>query len=745
MNDPFVPSGGVSGDGETVVPFKDVEAPSAEPEVRENDGPDAQWTFWNQQLSSALVNERRWRNEAQFAERLYFGPDEDPGRDADEARAPSVLISDDVALIHANIEVLKPMLFSETPQPIVRRRYHGDGGGDETDLIAAEAGQRMATWLLDTEPFDEVMKQVRDDWLIAGRGAGRVRYEATFKDQAGQMAEQIGPDGLPVLVPGEPVKVKTQESVCPIGVEWRRFLTGPSSGWRTMPWLAFEVPMTRGAIERRWGKDVAGAMSYNLPGIEKTAVSDSDRTGRITIFRDSDTGTRPVSVFDTAPVWEIWTKEGKRVIWWSNAYKQGTIEEIDDPLQLKGFWPMPKPLLASVKGDTLTPRPDIMYYARRAEEVRIATEKLNGILKALSVSGLIPAGITDDVKKLLDGDSKIIAIQSWMALMEKGGLANAIQWLPIEAMVSAANALVLLREQAKQQMFEASGVSDVMRAQGDPTETATAQRMKGQYAGLRLADKQRAMAIYAREMLKIMLEIAFEMFDTDRLAKICGGLKIPLTEAERAQMQAANDAAQAQYEQAMQQGALMEQAGMPVPPPPPPPELPEVPGTSWELVHDRLRSDFGREITLSIETQSTVLVDEKEDRAARVEFLESFVGMAQSLTPLAGSGAIDMKTVKELLLFGVRGFPKSRTLESMIAALPDEPKGPAPDDVAVQVAKIRAEVDKLIKEMDMQDSELDRQHEVKMKGVELLAEAERMKAEPGPELPQVPMMEGAQG
>ena len=35
-------------------------------------------------------------------------------------------INDEVALIHSNIEVLKPLIYSDTPQPVVRRRWRGD-------------------------------------------------------------------------------------------------------------------------------------------------------------------------------------------------------------------------------------------------------------------------------------------------------------------------------------------------------------------------------------------------------------------------------------------------------------------------------------------------------------------------------------------------------------------------------------------------------------------------------------------
>ena len=306
-------------------------------------------------------------------------------------------------------------------------------------------------------------------------------------------------------------------------------------------------------------------------------------------------------------------------------------------------------------------------------------------------------------------------------------------------MILAVQALVSLREQAKQAMFEASGVSDIMRAQGDPTETATAQQIKGRYAGLRLADRQRRMAIYARDTLRLLIEIAVEHYDTDHLSEICG-LDLPLTEAERQAMIQQQAQMQAQYDQTMQVYQAAQQApqlAQQLPPPPEPPKFDRIPETSWELIHARLRSDLGRKITVAIETSSTVLSDETMDKELRVEFIASFAGFVEKLAPLLMSGQFDMKLVKELLMFGVRGFPKARTLEGLISQLPDEaPKGNDAPPVQVQVAQIRAEVDKLLAGLDSQDKEKDRQHDMRMKGVELMAESAKMGAQP----PQPPQM-----
>lgn len=704
--------------------------------------------FWDRQIKAAMLFERRWRLEAQATERLYFGPDDDPGETAPEEALAKNKINDKVALIHANIEVLKPLLYSETPQPIVRRRFMGDGKPlDFADLMVAEAGQRLATYLLDTEDFDGAMERARDDWLVAGRGAVRVIYKAEFED-----VQQVDPaTGL-----ASTITRKKDERVCPRSMEWRRVLFAATESWASLPWMAFETPMTRSAIRGRFGPEKADRFAFNGKGLADSDRGPSDTDENRDRLKPLDESGQPaVSPFDTAMVWEIWNKEEGTVVWYSPSYRHGILDRSDDPLLLEQFFPVPKPLLATVKGDRLTPRPDITYYQDRAEEVRLASKKLRSILEVLSISGLFPGVMQEEIKKLLAGDNVMIPVESWLKLMDKGGTANIIQWLPIQHMVAAAQALVLLREQAKEAMYEASGISDIMRSQGDPQETATAQNLKGQYAGLRLKSRQSRMAHFARDTLRLMLEIAFEHFDTERLAAITG-IELPMTEAERNALLAANQmateafqAAMAQHQQQMQAvegaaqqvqqappeaqaaaGPVIQQAAQAIGPPPEPPQLPEVPGTSWEVVHARLKSDFGRKISLTIETQSTILTDEAQDKDARVEFIQAFAGFVTALAPMIQSGLVDLKMVKELLLFGVRGFPKSRTIESMIAALPDEaPQQQDQEPVQVTVANIKAEIDKLIEEMRMADAERDRQHETKLKAIDVIAESARMKNE----------------
>lgn len=725
---------GAGGPSGAAVPFESL--PSFAGGTPESDteaatSPDENASFWRKQIETALVFERRFRGEALAAEKAFFGPDEDQG----EASSSSVNLNNKItelnSTVHANIEVLKPLIFSQTPQPIVQRRFRGDGKAlDETDIMAAETGQRLAQYLLATTPFDGAMEGIRDDWLIAGRGVGRVLYKAKF----GQKPVVDPATGLPVMgADGQPAveTVKLSEDVFARRVEWRRVVFCPSHSWEQMPWIGFEVPMTRSQVEKRFPEHVAD-FAYNRKGLTTSrGISDEDRDGR-GVTSDMPSSGEPVpSPFDTATVWEIWNKETRQVIWWSPDCSRVILDKVDDPLQLEEFWPMPKPLLATTKGESMLPRPDIRYYEERAKEVETATRKMRDILDVLAVAGLFPGNQQDAVTKLMSGNNALYAVSDWIALMEKGGTNNIIQWLPLDAMVAALNALNMMREASKQAMFESSGVSDIMRAQGDPNETATAQNLKGKYAGMRLSSRQRRMAIFVRDMLRLMVEIGVEHFDTAFIADVCG-LDLPMTEAERQQMQAQlkqaqdqhNQMAQQHYQQAAQRAELEAHGMGQQPPLPAMPPFPDqhIPGTSWEKVHERLKSDITRKISIQIETASTILADEDADKQARIDFMGAFSTMIQELQPLMASGQFPLKTVKEILLFGVRGFPNARTLEGMIAELPDEmPDAPAQEDPTIVAAKVRAgaqiEVERLSGKNAMDLAAQQQAHETALAGI----------------------------
>ena len=684
-------------------------------EDAEPKGPSERWTHWQTEVKASLTAEDRWRKEGVEAEKSYFGDDEKDYMSSDYQKDEHK-----TNIIHANIEVLKPLVYSETPDPIVRRRFADGGDNDPTDRIAAMVAQRLGVFMVDTSNFDRAMELARDDWLVPGRGLARVFYEAEFSNQP--VIDQAS--GQPVVdsETGQPFmqEVKSSEEVVIRHWPWQRCLFSASNSWDEVRWVGFEHPMTKMKVKKRFGEEIADATDYPINGLKGTStLSSSEKTGWEPDSDEETSRSPSVTAHDQCIVLEIWSKESGKVIWWSPHYREDVMDEIDDPLNLDNFFNFPMPLLATSKAGMLTPRPDTAYYRQRAEEIDIATRKLRSILNAISVSGAYPGAMSEEIKKLLKGDNIMVAIQEWVAYLEKGGTTGIIQWIPIEQFIKAAQALHAMREQAKQQLYEISGISDIVRGQSDPNETLGAQQIKGNYANLRLRDKQQKMGRFARDAIAIMVEVAVEHFDTQTIADIVN-IKLPMTDMELQALVQQVDLVKQQYAMQAQVAQAMKQ------PPPPEPNIPFFERTSWERVHGLLRDDMQRKFTLNIETDATILGDQEEDKKQRVEFLQAFSAMAESLFPMAQSGVVEMKVIKELMLFAVRGFPKSRTLEGMLESLPEKYEQKPKEDPSVTVAKIKSETDKMIKAMEIQnDASLalgEQSHDMRMKGAEIIAD-----------------------
>ena len=76
------------------------------------------------------------------------------------------------------------------------------------------------------------------------------------------------------------------------------------------------------------------------------------------------------------------------------------------------------------------------------------------------------------------------------------------------------------REDIKGQIYEITGISDIIRGQTAASETATAQQIKGQYAGLRLKSMQETVALFASELLRIKAQIVCTKYQ-DQTILVC--------------------------------------------------------------------------------------------------------------------------------------------------------------------------------------------------------------------------------
>ena len=92
-------------------------------------------------------------------------------------------------------------------------------------------------------------------------------------------------------------------------------------------------------------------------------------------------------------------------------------------------------------------------------------------------------------------DGKMIAVDNMTAIIGKstqagGGLNGVVQWLPMDHVIQTLLGLYQAREQAKDILYEVSGISDIVRGQVDPREKASQSKIKANFASQRLEQRR---------------------------------------------------------------------------------------------------------------------------------------------------------------------------------------------------------------------------------------------------------------
>jgi hypothetical protein len=572
----------------------------------------------------------------------------------------------------ANAEVIKPSIYAKPPIPVVVPKFL-----DRRPVYqeAAELIERCVTVSFDLAYIDELMKLVRDDLALIDRGVAWCRFESA--------------------------KGKEAEKVCIDFKNRRDFLHSISRNWREVTWVAAASYLTRTEAKQRFGS------------ISGEAYQDADYR----VDKDS----REIGGADNrerAKFWEIWSKGDNRVVWVSEGC-ENVLDDDDPHLRLRGFYPCPKPAYGTTQRGSLVPVPDVLQYKDQLEEINLLTGRIHALSDALECKGFYPAGgaeIGDAVQsaiKLKTPGRVLVPISNWAAF---GGSKDVIIWLPIDMIAQTVTALVTLRKQVIDDIYQIMGLSDIMRGSTNPEETLGAQQLKSEYGSVRIRDKQQEMVRLARDLVEITSEIVTEKFKDATMVEMSQS-QLPtermqqkaIDEIERQmrnnaqafaklqsnpqllqQIQQQNPQALQQAQQALQAATAEAQSSIK--------KIAEKP--TLDQVLTLLRDNRMKGFVLDIETDSTITPNEQMEKQARTEF----VGVLSQLLPqLAQMIAAEPATAEfcgEMLRFATAPFRAGRSLDGAIDELVeqmkakgDQPRGDDPttaqNKTALQIEQIK--------------------------------------------------------
>lgn len=556
-------------------------------------------------------------------------------------------------ILWSNVQTLIPAVYAKLPKAVAQRRF---GDNDPVGRVAGQLIERALDYEIEHYPdFRSTMKYAVEDRFLGGRGTAWVRYEPHVRQ-----VEQ--PEGVQVTEDVEEAPQEEIEYECaPVDyVHWKDFGHSVARTWEEVTQVWRWVYMTRDALVERFGD--AG----------KKIPLDSGSESQKSYGQMTKEKTR-------AKVCELWDKESSKVFWFTKGSGE-IIDECDDPLELEGFFPCGKPLYSTTTSDTLIPVPDFVLYQDQAVELDILSDRIDGMVKALRIRGVYDASQPALQRLMTEGENNaLIPVDKWMAFGEKGGLKGSIDLLPIDELANALLNCYRARQEIKAQIYEITGISDIIRGASMASETATAQQIKGQYAGLRLRSMQEEVALFASELIRLKAQVICCKFTPQTIL------------------------AYAAAEQMTQPDQQM---------------IPQ----AMQLLQDKPLRNF----RVEVDADSLVQIDEQQNKQQRMEFLQAFGGFMKEALPVAQVAPELVPMMVELMKFGIGGFPKAKPIEGVLDVALEQmkqkqaqPQQPSPEMMKVQAEQ---QADQMRVEADMRAAQFKAQADVQSQQARIQAD-----------------------
>lgn len=599
-------------------------------------------SFYQELVRTAWTRAEKWRKEAKEIWRAYVS----------ERR---------FNVLYSNTDLLLSALSTNNPRPVIRVRF----GKEQTTQpqlrnlarTAAEVAERAVVYNADQFDLKNVLEAASREALLSGRGVLRASYEVQILSTPTEPAwEQLGIQApVQERIGAQKVELKN--------VPYDEFLCTDAKDWSGVWWVAFRHLMDKTELKEKFGDEAA----------EQVPLS----------YREDADPQDKKHVRELAEVWELWDKREKTVLFFTTEYGKELSRE-EDPYGLEGFFPCGRPL-QFVRGRDLTPVPEYRLYRKTANELSEVVKRIDALVKNIRAKALYSADFKDELADLKNADDNtdVPVNTSFNMLSQSGGIAGIIAEYPNAGKSQVLGVLEQRKQSALAEIYEITGIADIMRGTSDARETATAQEIKGQFGSVRLKARQSALQYFIRDSFKICAELVCEHFTAENLQAICG-VDLP-TAQQKEQARLAVAGAQAQ--------------GAPVPP-----QLAELlQKPSWPELLDTLRTDRLRNCTLDTESTATAFDQTQQDKTARLELFETTHRLLGAALPLMQANPEFIDALKAHVLFAVDAFEQSRVVkeayETAFAAwearikAPQQPAGPTPEQMIAQAEQTKAQAD----------------------------------------------------
>jgi len=604
-------------------------------------------------------------------------------------------------ILWSNVQTLVPATFSKLPQPDVSRRFKDQ---DPVGRVASMMLERSLEFeITHYSDYRSTMRQCVYDRFLGGRGTAWIRYEPHFK------TEETPDDGSQVTEDTDesPVQEAIDYECAPIDyVHWRDYGHDVARTWEEVTKVWRNVYMDEDACVKRFGEEKAKKIPYD------SSPEELKRTGQYASGNEVPK--------NQAKIVELWDKSTGKAYWFSRAMAD-FLDERDDPLGLQDFFPCPRPLYSTLTNESLVPIPDFSLYQDQARELDIYADRIDGLTHMLQVKGVYDASADASLARLFtEGENgTLLPVKNWAQFAEKNGLKGQVDVYDLTPIANALKVAIDGMAQVQDQVYQITGISDIIRGQTNASETATAQQLKGQYASLRLRAMQDEVARFATECLQLKAQVICSKYTPQTIAAISAVDQ--LSDEDKAHVY------------------LPPQQPMPGQMPQPPQPL----GPAMVLLigEQRVQDPAAespnpmRSFRIEVAADTLVQLDEQQEKADRIEFITATGAFIEKAAPVIQMSPAAGPLLMELLKFGVRGFKVGKGIEGQFDAAIDQLKksamqGPPPDpkvleEQAMEKAKAEVEQKNATKEIGINKRSADLDiREMKFKAQQELAKVE---------------------
>lgn len=376
-------------------------------------------------------------------------------------------------LFWSSIETLKPFLYFKAPKIYVDRK---EKRNNPIESAAAQILEKALNWDLEQFDFDSVIKYARNDFLLSGCGILLEKYKPEFTKigdadvVSGETVETVYIDPVDFIADSEKVGI-----------------------WENCTWVARSIDMTK--------QEVIGQFGKKLENMLDEGKDEDDKNTK---------------------VYEIWDKTSKSVIYYCRDFHE-ILKTVKMP-DLSDDFPLPKPIYATLTNDSLIPVPDYSQIKMMLDELDGINNRMRLTMQALKVSGCYDNGFPE-LANILDKDVTLVSVSDFDKLKDAGGISGIIDFVPIQQYIETLATLATQRQDIVTQIYEITGVSDIMRGNSDPNETATAVTKKTNFGTLRNQDRQNDMQRFITDLLQIKAEMICELFQNENLLKFAGDIE----------------------------------------------------------------------------------------------------------------------------------------------------------------------------------------------------------------------------